>query len=42
MGLDKDYPLYRYFLWSKRLEYPLGGGSAQLSRIGELIAAGRF
>ena len=42
MGFDKDYPLYRYFLWSKRLEFALGGGSAQLSRIGALIAAGRF
>lgn len=42
MGFDKDYPLYRYFLWSKRLEFSLGGGSAQLSRIGDLIAAGNY
>jgi len=42
MGFDKDYPLYRYFLWSKRLEFSLGGGGAQLSRIGDLIAAGTF
>ena len=42
MGFDKDYSLYRYFLWSKRLEFGLGGGAAQLSRIGAMIAAGEF
>jgi alkylation response protein AidB-like acyl-CoA dehydrogenase len=34
MGFDKDYPLYRTYLWSKRLELQLGGANAQLSRIG--------
>lgn len=40
MGFDRDYALYRYFLWSKRLEFGLGGGSAQLAEIGRLLAAG--
>jgi alkylation response protein AidB-like acyl-CoA dehydrogenase len=42
MGFDRDYPLYRYFLWSKRLEFGLGGGAAQLAEIGQKIAAGDY
>ena len=34
-----DYPVHRYFLWVKQLENMLGGGSAQLSELGKLIAS---
>ena len=38
MGSDIDYPIHRYFLWGVQIETTLGSGSAQLARIGELIA----
>ena len=38
MGSDIDYPIHRYFLWGVQFETTLGAGSAQLSRLGELIA----
>ncbi len=39
MGFDRDYPLYRYFMTSKHLEFTLGGAQESLSRLGELISA---
>jgi len=39
MGVDRDYPLHRYFLYAKQLELTLGGTNAQLRRLGKLIAA---
>ena len=43
MGSDIDYPIHRYFLWGVQNETTLGAGSAQLARLGSLIAteAGR-
>ncbi|MBT4522865.1 MAG: acyl-CoA/acyl-ACP dehydrogenase [Halieaceae bacterium] len=38
IGADIDYPIHRYFLWSKRLELFQGGAAAQLAAIGDLIA----
>jgi alkylation response protein AidB-like acyl-CoA dehydrogenase len=38
IGFDKDYPLYRYYLWSKQLELSLGAASHQLVRLGEELA----
>lgn len=38
MGFDRDHPLHRYFLWSKFLEFSLGGASAHLEALGQLIA----
>jgi hypothetical protein len=38
MGFDRDYPLHRYFLWMKRLEFSLGGASAHLQSLGDLLA----
>jgi hypothetical protein len=38
-GSDVDYPIHRYFLWSKALELALGGASAQLAALGADIAA---
>jgi len=39
MGVDRDYPLHRYFLYAKQLELTLGGPTDQLRRLGRLIAA---
>ncbi len=40
VGVDRDYPLHRYFLYAKQLELALGGASDQLRTIGAMIAAG--
>jgi acyl-CoA dehydrogenase len=39
MGADIDYPVHRYFLWAKHLEFALGSGTEQLARIGSRLAA---
>ncbi len=38
LGSDVDYPIHRYFLWSKGLELALGGASAQLAALGADLA----
>jgi alkylation response protein AidB-like acyl-CoA dehydrogenase len=38
IGVDRDYPLHRYFLWAKHLELMLGGATAQLRTLGSLLA----
>jgi alkylation response protein AidB-like acyl-CoA dehydrogenase len=38
IGADVTYPIHRYFLWGKQIELMLGSGSAQLARLGSLIA----
>ena len=39
MGFDRDYPLYRYFMTSKLLEFTLGGAHESLDRLAKLITA---
>jgi alkylation response protein AidB-like acyl-CoA dehydrogenase len=39
IGVDRDYPLHRYFLLAKQLELFLGGSSRQLVALGEILAA---
>ena len=39
IGVDRDYPLHRYFLWAKQLELMLGGATSQLRTLGALLAA---
>jgi alkylation response protein AidB-like acyl-CoA dehydrogenase len=39
VGVDVEYPLFRYFRWSKQLELTLGAATAQLLRIGATLAA---
>jgi alkylation response protein AidB-like acyl-CoA dehydrogenase len=34
LGVDLDYPIHRYFLWSKSLELELGAAMPQLVRLG--------
>ncbi|MFN2428066.1 MAG: acyl-CoA dehydrogenase family protein [Candidatus Binatia bacterium] len=41
IGVDKDYPLHRYYLLSKQIELTLGGAHEHLARLGEGLAAGR-
>ncbi|MBI4517110.1 MAG: acyl-CoA/acyl-ACP dehydrogenase [Deltaproteobacteria bacterium] len=38
IGVDIDYPVHRYFLWSKGLELTLGGASSHLARLGRELA----
>jgi alkylation response protein AidB-like acyl-CoA dehydrogenase len=38
MGFDCDYPLHRYFLMMKSLEFALGGARAQLENFGHQLA----
>lgn len=41
VGIDLDHPLHRYFLAAKRHEFALGGATAQLLRLGALLAGTR-
>jgi len=38
ISIDVDYPIHRYFLWLKQMEFTLGAATPQLARLGELIA----
>jgi alkylation response protein AidB-like acyl-CoA dehydrogenase len=38
MGVDRDYPLHRYFLLAKQLELTLGGATRQLADLGRMLA----
>ena len=38
IGVDRDYPLHRYFFAAKQLELYLGGTTESLARIGRLLA----
>jgi hypothetical protein len=38
IGVDIDYPLHRYFLWSKALELSLGAAAPHLARLGRDMA----
>ncbi|HUY20954.1 MAG TPA: acyl-CoA dehydrogenase family protein [Acidimicrobiales bacterium] len=39
MGADIEYPIHRYFLWGKQIELMLQGPSAELARLGSMVAA---
>lgn len=39
ISIDVDYPIQRYFLWAKQIEYSLGAGPEQLKQLGARIAA---
>lgn len=38
ISIDLDYPIHRYFLWAKQIEFTLGPAAAQLGRLGEILA----
>jgi alkylation response protein AidB-like acyl-CoA dehydrogenase len=39
IGVDRDYPLHRCFLWAKQIELTLGGATSQLRRLGAMLAS---
>ncbi|HYB97896.1 MAG TPA: acyl-CoA dehydrogenase family protein [Candidatus Limnocylindrales bacterium] len=39
IGVDKDYPLHRYYLLSKQIELTLGGAQEHLEKLGERLAS---
>jgi len=39
VGVDRDYPLHRYFLLTRQIELTLGGANESLRRLGRLLAA---
>jgi alkylation response protein AidB-like acyl-CoA dehydrogenase len=39
VGVDRDYPLHRFFLLTRQIELTLGGAHASLERLGALLAA---
>ena len=39
ISIDLDYPMHRYFLWSKQLEFMLGPGNQHLATLGAALAA---
>jgi alkylation response protein AidB-like acyl-CoA dehydrogenase len=39
VGIDVSHPVHRYFLAAKRIEFALGGATAQLLRLGTILAA---
>jgi alkylation response protein AidB-like acyl-CoA dehydrogenase len=38
MGVDRDYPLHRYYLLTKHLALTLGGATTSLLRLGDVLA----
>jgi len=38
LGADISYPIHRYFLWGKQIELMLQGPSAELARLGSMLA----
>jgi len=39
IGSDIDYPIHRFFLWSKQLDLTLGGAGLHQQRLGALLAS---
>ncbi len=39
IGADLQYPIHRYFLWAKQLEFDLGGAAHQLAAMGRHLAS---
>ncbi len=40
IGMDKDYPLHRYYVWSRQIELTLGGAHTHLAKLGRMLATG--
>jgi alkylation response protein AidB-like acyl-CoA dehydrogenase len=38
VGVDRDYPVHRYYLWAKWIELTLGGATEQLLKLGRRLA----
>jgi len=42
IGVDRDYPLYRFTLLTKELEFTMGGSNHTLAKLGELLSDSNF
>lgn len=42
VGIDRDYPLHRYFIWATQIEHELGSAKVQLEGLGHRIASGEI
>jgi hypothetical protein len=40
IGSDIDYPIHRFFLWSKQLDLTLGSAGVHQARLGAHLASG--
>ncbi|GGO72733.1 acyl-CoA dehydrogenase family protein [Nonomuraea cavernae] len=40
IGVDVEYPVHRHFLWARQIAGTLGGPSADLARLGGVLATG--
>jgi len=38
VGVDRDYPLHRFFLLTEQIEFTLGGANESLRRLGRILA----
>ena len=38
IGSDVDYPVHRYYLWSRQIELTLGPADAQIAALGDILA----
>ena len=38
VGVDRDYPLHRFFLLTRQIELTLGGANESLRRLGRILA----
>ena len=38
VGVDRDYPLHRFFLLTEQIEFTLGGANENLRRLGRILA----
>jgi len=39
VGVDREYPLHRYYLYARQLELTLGGAATQLRQLGRVLAS---
>ena len=39
ISIDVDYPIHRYYLWVKQVEFTLGAATPQLAHLGAILAA---
>jgi len=39
IGVDVDYPIHRYYIWSRQIELTLGGANQQLEHLGNLLVS---
>ena len=40
IGVDREYPVHRYYVYARHLELMLGGSTHHMRRLGRLLADG--